>query len=42
MTSQSATVMNLTPNTTYYYSVFAIDPSGNETVTLNNTFHTNL
>ncbi len=41
MTSQSVMIPNLTPNTTYYYSVFVIDASGNVSVTLNNSFHTN-
>jgi len=37
----SAVITSLTPNTTYYYVVYARDGSGNENITWPSTFHTN-
>ncbi len=39
--SQSVTIQNLQPNTTYYYLVRSIDNSGNITMTLPYNFRTN-
>ena len=39
--AQSLMISNLLSNTTYYYLVEAIDNSGNVSVTLPNSFHTN-
>ncbi len=38
--SHSAVINSLSPNTTYYYVVYARDGSGNETITWPNTLHT--
>jgi peptidoglycan hydrolase-like protein with peptidoglycan-binding domain len=40
-TSHSATVSGLSPNTNYYYVVYAKDTTGNESVTVQNSFRTN-
>ncbi len=40
-TSQSVNIQGLQANTLYYYFTRAIDNSGNSSVTLSNTFHTN-
>ncbi len=40
--AQSVPLTNLMSNTTYYYMIESIDGSGNVSVTLQNTFHTNL
>lgn len=39
-TSHSATIASLSPNTTYYYSVYVRDSAGNESVTWPSTFKT--
>lgn len=39
--TQSITLQGLQPNTTYYYLTRAIDNSGNDSITLSNSFRTN-
>ncbi len=39
-TSQSVSIQNLQPNTTYYYLVYTTDQDGNVSVTWPSTFHT--
>lgn len=39
--TQSVTILGLQPNTLYHYITRAVDNSGNYTMTLSNTFHTN-
>ena len=40
-TAQNVTISNLSPNTTYYYMIEALDASGNLSVTWQASFHTN-
>lgn len=39
--SQNVMISNLTPNTTYYYMIMALDASNNVSLTLPASFHTN-